>query len=52
MDAALRWENTLDKWTVTPALAKVFKASAGAIKADLTGDGGTMLSKDTFDNSC
>src|SRR5688500_988356 len=41
---------TLDKWTVTPALAKVFKVSDGAIKADLSDAGGTMLTKDTFDN--
>ena len=41
---------TLDKWNVTPELAKVWKVVDGAIKADLTGDGGTMLTKDTFDN--
>lgn len=41
---------TLDKWNVTPALAKVFKASDGAIKADLSDAGGTMLTKETFDN--
>jgi Domain of Unknown Function (DUF1080) len=41
---------TLDKWTVTPALAKVFKVADGAIKADLSDAGGTMLTKDTFDN--
>ena len=41
---------TLDKWNVTPALAKVFKVSDGAIKADLSDAGGTMLTKDTFDN--
>jgi alpha-3'-ketoglucosidase len=41
---------TLDKWTVTPELAKVFKVVDGAIKADLSDAGGTMLTKDTFDN--
>src|SRR5919107_1299465 len=41
---------TLDKWNVTPALAKVWKVSDGAIKADLTDAGGTMLTKDSFDN--
>ena len=41
---------TLDKWTVTPALAKVLKVVDGAIKADLSDAGGTMLTKDTFDN--
>lgn len=41
---------TLEKWNVTPALAKVWKVSDGAIKADLSDAGGTMLTKDTFDN--
>ena len=41
---------TLDKWNVTPALAKVWKVSDGAIKADLSDAGGTMFTKDTFDN--
>ena len=41
---------SLDKWTVTPALAKVWKVADGAIKADLSDAGGTMLTKDTFDN--
>ena len=41
---------TLDKWTVTPALAKVYKVADGAIKADLSDAGGTMLTKDTFSN--
>jgi Domain of Unknown Function (DUF1080) len=41
---------SLDKWTVTPALAKVFKVSDGAIKADLSDAGGTMLTKETFAN--
>ncbi len=41
---------SLDKWNVTPALAKVFKVVDGAIKADLSDAGGTLLSKDTFDN--
>lgn len=41
---------TLDKWNVTPALAKVWKVSDGAIKADLSDAGGTLLTKDTFDN--
>ena len=41
---------TLDKWTVTPELAKVYKVVNGAIKADLSDAGGTMLTKDTFDN--
>ena len=41
---------SLDKWNVTPALAKVFKASDGAIKADLSDAGGTLLTKDTFNN--
>jgi hypothetical protein len=27
---------SLDKWTVTPALAKVYKVADGAIKADLS----------------
>ena len=41
---------SLDKWNVTPALAKVFKVGEGAIKLDLSDAGGTMLTKDTFDN--
>jgi hypothetical protein len=41
---------TLDKWNVTPELAKVWKVVDGAIKADVSGAGGTMLSKDSFDN--
>jgi len=41
---------TLDKWNATPELAKVWKVVDGAIKADPSGAGGTMLSKDTFDN--
>ena len=41
---------SLDKWTVTPALAKVFKVADGAIKADLSDAGGTMLTRDTFAN--
>lgn len=41
---------TLDKWNVTPALAKVWKVSDGAIKADLSDAGGTLLTKETFDN--
>ena len=41
---------SLDKWNVTPALAKVFKVADGAIKADLSDAGGTLLTKDTFDN--
>ena len=41
---------SLDKWNVTPALAKVFKVSDGAIKADLSDAGGTMLTKESFDN--
>ena len=41
---------TLDKWMVTPALAKVFKVADGAIKADMSDAGGTLLTKDTFDN--
>ena len=41
---------TLDKWNVTPELAKVYKVVDGAIKADLSDAGGTMLTKDTFDN--
>jgi hypothetical protein len=41
---------SLDKWNVTPALAKVYKVTDGAIKADLSDAGGTMLTKDTFDN--
>jgi hypothetical protein len=41
---------SLDKWNVTPELAKVWKVSDGAIKADLSGAGGTLLTKDTFDN--
>ena len=34
---------TLDKWNVTPALAKVWKVVDGTIKADLSDAGGTML---------
>ena len=41
---------TLDQWNVTPALAKVWKVVDGTIKADLSDAGGTMLTKDTFDN--
>ena len=41
---------SLDKWNVTPALAKVWHVSDGAIKADLSDAGGTLLTKDTFDN--
>lgn len=41
---------SLDKWNVTQALAKVWKVSGGAIKADLSDQGGTLLTKDTFDN--
>ena len=41
---------SLDKWNVTPALAKVWKVADGAIKADLSDAGGTMLTKDAFDN--
>lgn len=41
---------TLDRWNVTPALAKVWKAVDGAIKADLSDAGGTMLTRDAFDN--
>ena len=41
---------TLDKWNVTPELAKVWKVVDGTIKADLSGDGGTMYTKETFDN--
>ena len=41
---------SLDKWMVTPELAKVFKVSDGAIKADLSDAGGTMLTKETFNN--
>ncbi|HTG89112.1 MAG TPA: DUF1080 domain-containing protein [Vicinamibacterales bacterium] len=41
---------TLDKWNVTPELAKVWKVVDGTIKADMSGAGGTMLTKDSFDN--
>ena len=41
---------SLDKFSVTPALAKVWKVADGAIKADLSDAGGTMLTKETFDN--
>ena len=41
---------SLDKWNVTPALAKVWKVADGSIKADLSDAGGTLLTKDTFDN--
>ena len=41
---------SLDKWNVTPELAKVWKVSDGAIKADLSDAGGTLYTKDTFDN--
>jgi hypothetical protein len=41
---------TLDKWDVTPELAKVWKVVDGTIKADLSGDGGTLLSKEEFAN--
>jgi hypothetical protein len=41
---------TLDNWNVTPALGKVWKAVDGTIKADLSDAGGTLLTKDTFDN--
>ena len=38
---------SLDKWDVTPALAKVFKVGEGSIKVDLSDAGGTLLTKDT-----
>jgi hypothetical protein len=41
---------SLDKWNVTPELAKVWKVVDGTIKADLSDAGGTMLTKDSFDN--
>ena len=41
---------SLEKWDVTPALAKVFKVGEGSIKVDLSDAGGTLLTKDTFDN--
>jgi hypothetical protein len=41
---------TLDKWSVTPELAKVWKVVDGAIKTDTSAAGGTLLSKDSFDN--
>ncbi len=41
---------TLDKWNVTPELAKVWKVVDGTIKADLSDAGGTMLTKESFDN--
>jgi hypothetical protein len=41
---------TLDKFDVTPELAKVYKVADGAIKADLSDAGGTMLTKEDFDN--
>jgi hypothetical protein len=41
---------TLDKWNLTPALAKVWKVADGSIKADLSDAGGTLLTKDSFDN--
>jgi hypothetical protein len=41
---------TLDKFNVTPALAKVWKVVDGTIKADLSDAGGTMLTKESFDN--
>ena len=41
---------SLDKWDVTPALAKVFKVGEGSIKVDLSDAGGTLLTKDDFAN--
>ena len=41
---------TLDQWNVTPDLAKVWKEVDGAIKADMSGAGGTLLTKESFDN--
>ena len=41
---------SLDQWNVTPELAKVWKVEDGAIKAVMSGDGGTLLTKDTYDN--
>jgi hypothetical protein len=41
---------TLDKWDVTPELAKVWKVVDGTIKADLSDAGGTLLTKEEFDN--
>ena len=41
---------TLDQWNVTPELAKVWKVVNGAIKADMSGEGGTLLTKENFDN--
>jgi Domain of Unknown Function (DUF1080) len=38
---------TLDNWNATPELAKVFKVVDGAIKADPSAAGGTMVTKDT-----
>lgn len=42
--------STLDKWDVTPELAKVWKVVDGTIKADLSDAGGTLLTKEEFDN--
>jgi len=41
---------SLDQWNMTPELAKVWKVDNGAIKAVMSGDGGTLLTKDSFDN--
>jgi len=41
---------TLDKWDVTPELAKVWKVADGTIKAEMSGAGGTMLTKEEFDD--
>ena len=41
---------SLEKWDVTPALAKVFKVGEGSIKVDLSDAGGTLLTKDEFAN--
>lgn len=41
---------TLDKWNVTPNLAKVWKVVDGAIKTDAKAGGGTMLTKEEFSN--
>ena len=39
---------SLDKWSVTPELAKVWSVQNGAIKCDSSAAGGTLLSKEDY----
>jgi len=40
--------NSMDKWDVTPALAKVWSVVNGTIKCDSSAAGGTLLTKEDF----